>query len=184
MADRERGMALVTVLFLLALLMVLALVLGGRVLRATRDAAWAGGRAQALYAADAGIEWARQQLADSYPASAGWATYLAGAPGDDRYPERPAFTTAVGTATVDIFLRDNPDGDGDPRHDNDLRLFVLARARAAVGGDTLVEALCGYTPASPAYPQAAGGEPVAATPGGDTPAPLWEAPANRFRLDE
>lgn len=184
MAGHERGMALVTTLFLLALLMILALVLGDRVIRITREGAWSGAREQALYAADAGIEWARMQLAGNYATSAGWATYLASSPGDDRYPDRPAFTIMVGAITVDIFLRDNPDGDGDSRHDNDLKLFVLSRARAAVGAEAMVEALCSYTPPSENLPQAGRAASSAVDPGGAGRPVSWDGPVNRFRLGE
>jgi type II secretory pathway pseudopilin PulG len=148
MRCRERGMALVTVLLLLALLLVLALVLGDKVTRAMRSTAATGIRDEALHAAGGGIEWARLQLAITYPTSSGWSTYLAGAPGGERYPERPVFSTVVGRIPVDIYLRDNPDDDGDPQRDNDLKLLVLARARPPGGPDVLVESLCGFTAAA------------------------------------
>lgn len=146
MACRERGIALLTVLFLLALLMILAMTLAEKTLRATRGSALAGAREQALQAAAGGAEWARHRLASTYRASNGWATYLAGAPDGERYPTRPAFQTSIGGMAVDIFLRDNPDGDGDPRRDNDLHLFVLVCARPPVGADVRVEVLCGVDP--------------------------------------
>ena len=144
---------MVTVVFFLAILLVLALMLSDKVLRATRTAALAGSRDQALQAAAAGIEWARHRLAASYQTSSGWASYLAEAASGTRYPERPIFTTSIGQVTVDIYLRDNPDGDGDPRRDNDLQVFALARARAASGAEVLVESLCGFAPEA-AYRQA------------------------------
>lgn len=150
---RESGLALVTVLFLLALLMVMALILSDKVLRATRDAALSAARDQGLQAAGAGIEWARHQLATTYRSSSGWATYLAAAPAGESYPGEPAFSFDVGRVPVDIYLRDNPDGDGDPRRDNDLRIFVLARARPANGPEILVESLCGFDAESAVYRQ-------------------------------
>lgn len=157
MRCRERGMALVTVLLLLALLLVLALLLGDKVTRALRSTALTGLRDEALHAAGGGIEWARHQLAATYPASSGWATYLAGASAGERYPEAPVFSTMVGRVPVDIYVRDNPDGDDDPQHDNDLKLLVLARARPPGGAEVLVESLCGFAAAdATAYRQAGG----------------------------
>lgn len=151
----ERGLALVTVLFFLAILLVLALMLSDKVLRATRSASRAATRDQTLQAAAAGVEWARHQLAATYRASSGWATYLAGTANGTSYPAHPVFTVDIGQIAVDIYLRDNPDGDADPHRDNDLKVFVLSRARAANGSDLVVESLCGFTPES-AYRQ--GGE--------------------------
>ena len=181
MRCREHGLALVTVLFFLAILLVLALVLSDKVLRATRSTARAATRDQALQAAAAGIEWARHQLAVSYRASSGWATMLAGAADGTRYPERPVFTTSVGQVAVDIFLRDNPDGDANPHRDNDLMVFILARARTAEGGDVLVESLCGFAPEA-AYRQA--GEDLRRSGQStlDGPAEPWAAPLNTFPL--
>lgn len=146
MRCRERGMALVTMLFVLALLLAMALMFGDKVTRALRGTARTAARDQALQAAGAGIEWARHRLAATYATSAGWAAYLAAAPAGERYPETPVFSTLIDRVAVDIFMRDNPDGDDDPRHDNDLKLLILARARPAGGPDVLVESLCGLDP--------------------------------------
>lgn len=180
---RERGMALVTVLFLLALLLVLALMLSDKVIRSTRSTARAGARDQALQAAGAGIEWARHRLATTYLTSSGWAAYLAGAPAGERYPEAPAFTTVIGPVTVDIFLRDNPDGDSDPRRDNDLKLLILARARPATGPDVLVEGLCGFDVHTAAdYRQGGGDARRSGQATTDGPAEPWSAPVATFHL--
>ncbi|MCK4535878.1 MAG: hypothetical protein KAT93_02630 [Desulfuromonadales bacterium] len=144
MACREKGMALATVIFVLALLMVLALVLTDKVLKATRGTAAANAREQALSAANAGIEWGRRQLAATYASSDRWRSYLSQASEDLRYPSVPSLTTSTNGLQVDIFLRDNPDGDGDWQCDNDLRIFMLARARTPLGAETIVETLCGF----------------------------------------
>lgn len=157
MRCRERGMALATVLLMLALLSVLALTLGEKVTRAIRSTALTGSRDQALHAAGGGIEWARQRLAVTYPTSSGWAVYLAGAPGGERYPETPAFSTEIGQVPVDIFLRDNPEDDGNPQRDNDLKLMVLARARPPGGPEVLIESLCGFDAGFAAGYRQAGG---------------------------
>lgn len=153
MRYRERGLALVTILFFLAILMVLALMLSDKVLRATRGTYRAATRDQALQAAAAGIEWARHQLAATYRATSGWSSYLAASTSGTNYPENPAFSTEVGFVSVDIYLRDNPDGDDDPRRDNDLKLFVLSRARTVDGAEILVEGLCGFIAEDSGYRQ-------------------------------
>ena len=45
-----------------------------------------------------------------------------------------------------VFLRDNPDGDHDFQADNDLKIFVLSRARDSRGRSAIVEALCELVP--------------------------------------
>jgi len=181
---RERGLALVTVLFLLALLMVLALILSDKVLRGTRDAALSAARDQALQAAGAGIEWARHQLAVTYRSSSGWATYLAAVPTGEGYPGEPAFSFDVGRVAVDIYLRDNPDGDGDPRRDNDLRLFVLARARPASGPEILVESLCGFEADAAVYRQEGVDSRRSGQTGSAGLADPWGSRARTFRLTD
>lgn len=182
MRCRERGLALVTVLLLLALLLVMALVLCDKTINATRDQVRAGAREQALQAAGAGIEWARHQLTTTYRGTAGWATYLAVAPGGERYPAAPAFSTTVGGVPVDIFVRDNPDGDDDPRRDHDLKLFVLAWARSPAGAEIVVESLCGFASADAAYRQAGEDSRHSGQAVTDGPAEPWTAPVSTFHL--
>jgi hypothetical protein len=182
MRCREEGLALVTVLLLLAVLLVVALVYSDKLSRASRDTVRAGAGEQALQAAVAGIEWARQQLAVTYRTSSGWASYLALAADGERYPETPAFTTSIGRITVDIFLRDNPDGDGDPHRDNDLRLFVLARAHPVNGPDILVESLCGFETDAGRYLQAGQNSRRSGEAMTDGLAEPWAAPQVNFNL--
>lgn len=162
MACRERGMALVSVLVLLAVLLVMAHVLAEKSWQSLRLAAAAGERAQLFWAAQAGIEVARLRLAQDYRSSDGWQAYLAA--GTPRgYPQAPAWTCAVNGLTVEIFLRDNADGDDDLQRDNDLKLFVLARALGSQGGEALVESLCGFDlPARAGYAAPAVQAPVGA----------------------
>jgi len=184
MRCREQGLALVSVLLLLAVLLVVALVFSDKISRASRETARAGAGDQALQAAAAGIEWARQRLAETYRSSSGWSAYLAAATDAERYPATPAFSTGFGRVAVDIFVRDNPDGDGDPRRDNDLQIFVLARARPAGGTEVLVESLCGFEAEGNHYLQAghdgrrSGAAPV------DGLADPWAAPLARFSLTD
>ncbi|HKL25889.1 MAG TPA: hypothetical protein VJ910_06645 [Desulfuromonadales bacterium] len=143
MACRERGMTLVTVILVLALMMVLALVLTDKVIQASRAAAAADRRQQALDAASAGIDWGRTRLAEDYAGSAGWQTYLSAAPGAHKYPAAPAFSLTVNGLPVELYIRDNADGDHDWRNDNDLRIYLLARVAVPTTAETVIEALCG-----------------------------------------
>lgn len=185
MPCRERGLALVSVLQLLALLLVIGLMLGEKVLRATRGERLAGVREQAVQAAGTGIEWTRHRLAASYAESSGWALHLTGAPGGERYPEIPVFSLTVGAVPVDIFVRDNPDGDADPRRDSDLKLMVMARARPPGGAPVMVETLCGFDAATAAGYRQSGGDPGrSGQADADGVAAPWAAPADSFHLHE
>ncbi len=167
---RERGMALVTVIFLLALLLVLALVLCEKVLQATRRTASAGSRAQALSAAAAGIEWARDRLADEHRQGGGWNDWLAACGQEGHYPSAPFYRLEINRAAVEIYVRDNPDGDSNPRQDSDGRLFVLARVPLGDGGEVVIEGLCGAGPAAHGITEVA-----EADPGGVGAAPVISA---------
>lgn len=146
MAYSERGMALINVVLILAVLLAMAHLLAEKVWQSTRQTADANHRQQVFWAAQAGIEAARQGLSADYATAGGWQAYLtADTPG--RYPSTPTWLIQVNGIAVEIFLRDNTDGDGDPGRDNDLKLYVLARARGREGIEAMVECLCGFTPA-------------------------------------
>jgi hypothetical protein len=143
MACNERGMALVSVVLMLTLLLTMAHVLTEKVWQSTRQTADAANREQLFWAAQAGIESARQQLAANYSSSGGWQNFLRTAT-PQAYPLDPAWVRQVNGLPVEIYLRDNPDGDGDVRKDNDLKVFVLARARGRQGAEAIIESLCGF----------------------------------------
>jgi hypothetical protein len=172
-------MALASVVFVLALLMVLAMILTDKVLKATRGRAASNAREQALSAANAGIEWGRLQLAATYAGSGRWHNYLSRATADLQYPPAPALTTVANGLQVEIFVRDNPDGDDDWQHDNDLRLFMLARARTPLGAEALIEAQCGFAAAHTAtgYRQLTADHTVT----GPGPEP---GPASQFHMND
>lgn len=143
MACNEKGMALINVVLMLAVLLAMASVLAEKVWQSTRQSAAANQREQVFWAAQAGIEAARQRLSADYAASGGWQTFLAA--GTARaYPTAPAWVTEINGIDVEISLRDNPDGDDDMHRDNDLKVFVLARARGREGVEAMVESLCGF----------------------------------------
>ena len=142
-AGNERGMALVSVVLMLSVLLTLAHILTEKVWQSTRQVADAANREQIFWAAQAGIEAARQRLTADYASSGGWQNFLT-ATTLQRYPAAPAWTTEINGVPVEIYLRDNPDGDDDVRNDNDLKVFVLARARGRRGAEAMIESLCGF----------------------------------------
>ncbi len=156
MVCNERGMALVSVVLILTVLLSMAYIFTEKVWQSTRQGANAAIREQVFWAAQAGIEAARQQLAANYAGSGGWQTYLT-VDTLQTYPAVPAWVTEVNGLAVEIYLRDNPDGDGDAGKDNDLKIFVLARARGLRGAEAMVESLCGFDiSATAGYGPAAG----------------------------
>ena len=155
MVCNQRGMALVSVLLVLTVLLTLGHILAEKIWHSTRQAGAADRRTQLFWATQAGIETARQRLASSYAESRGWQTYLN--PGTaPAYPQTPTWTCNVNGIPVEIFLRDNPDGDDDPRIDNDLKIFVLARAKGPGETEAMLECLCGFDPPTAAGTSAAG----------------------------
>jgi type II secretory pathway pseudopilin PulG len=142
MACNQRGMALVSVVVMLAVLLTLSHILAEKIWQSTRRVGAENRQEQALWATQGGIEAARQTLATSYADSRGWRNYLSSA--GPAYPDAPAWVSTVNGFPVEIFLRDNPDGDDDLRTDNDLKIFVLARARGPGEVEAMVESLCGF----------------------------------------
>jgi hypothetical protein len=137
-------MALVSVVLMLAVLLTMAHLLAEKVWQSTRQTAAANHREQVFWAAQAGIELARQQLSSNYSGTGGWQTLLSN--GVERnYPATPVWVDEISGVRVEVFLRDNPDGDGDVLRDNDLKVFVLARARGRDGQEAMVESLCGFS---------------------------------------
>ncbi|NIQ11962.1 MAG: hypothetical protein GWO23_20990, partial [Gammaproteobacteria bacterium] len=127
----ERGMALVSVIVILAVLMTLAQILFEKVWSSTRQAAKAGSREQVYWAAQSGIEAARKRLTNTYATSLNWSNYFTSTQGV--YSATPVWSYSISGVIVDIFLRDNPDGDNTFQMDNDLKVFVLSRAKKGQG---------------------------------------------------
>ena len=144
MACKERGMALITILFALTLLMMLALVLTEKVLQASHATVLAQRPDQAMDIAAAGIAWGRRHLSATYLSSGNWHDYLATIPAESRYASTPTFVLDLNGQTVELFVRDNPDGDNNWQQDNDLQLYLLARLATAQGPEMVIEALCGF----------------------------------------
>jgi hypothetical protein len=145
MAGNQRGMALVSVLLILTVLLNLAHILAEKVWQSSRQVADAASRAQLFWVAQAGVEAARRQLTTGYAGSGGWRNFLTGGIAGS-YPSTPAWVNDIHGLSVEIYLRDNPDGDDDVLNDNDLKIFVLARTRGAQGGEVMIECLCGFDP--------------------------------------
>lgn len=145
MLCHERGMALISVMLLLAMLLALVHILCDKVWQTTRQAAVAASREKLFWAAQSGIEEARHKLAETYLDSFGWSRYLT-AVTPFNYPSTPVWQTLSNGMTVEIFLRDNQDGDDDHRRDNDLKIYVLGRAKGGRGNEVIIECLCGFNP--------------------------------------
>ena len=143
----DKGMALVSVVLMLAVLLAMAQVLVEKVWQSTRQGVAADRREFLFWAAQSGLESARKQLAEGYRASAGWQSFLS-AGSVREYPATPAWFESSNGQQVEIYLRDNEDGDGDLRRDNDLKVYVLVRARGEAGGEVLLESLCGFETAT------------------------------------
>lgn len=141
MGSSERGMALVSVLFLLALFLALGTILSDKILHSIQTRSRSAVVERSYWAAAAGIEWGRQRLGEHYQASGGWRDYLAGTEGP-HYSAAPCFTIRVDDIPVRLYVRDNPDGDQDFTRDNDLQVYLLAQADAGTGGETRIESLC------------------------------------------
>jgi hypothetical protein len=168
-------MALVSVILMLTVLMALAHVFVEKVWQSTRQRAEAASKEQVFWAAQAGLEYARQQLATSYVGSGGWRTFLT-ASTPQAYPAGPAWETEINGLSVEVFLRDNLDGDGDEHLDNDLKIFVLACARGRQGTEVLVESLCGFERPS------AGGHDQSALPVITAGSSLSEQPVSNYDI--
>ncbi len=139
----ERGIALVTVIVMAAVLMVVGSLVAYKVMNSSRGAAVEGSKTKAYYAANAGIEWARRELSLRYSNTGKWNDLLSESPEEGRYPANPQLKPPGGidSIPVRIYIRDNID-DNDYKTDNDLWLFVLSEAEARDGSKTIVEAQC------------------------------------------
>jgi hypothetical protein len=146
MGFNERGMALVSVIVILTVLMTLAHILYEKIWYSSRQVAKAGRREQVYWAAQSGIETARKRLSNTYATSLNWSNYFTSNQGV--YSATPVWSYDVSGVMVDIFLRDNPDGDDNFQRDNDLKVFVLSRAKRGQAGEAIIEALCGFEEAA------------------------------------
>jgi hypothetical protein len=143
----DKGMALVSVVLMLTVLLAMAQVLVEKVWQSTRQGVAADRREFLFWAAQSGLESARKRLAENYLSSSGWQSLLS-AGGAREYPVTPVWADISNGQQVEIYLRDNEDGDGDFRRDNDLKIYVLVRARGNAGGEVLLESLCGFEAAT------------------------------------
>lgn len=158
MLCRERGMALINVVVMLAILLALSHILCEKIWQSARQATAASAREQVFWAAQAGIEDARDRLASAYIDSALWSNFLVSET-PLTYPATPAWETSLNGINIAVFLRDNEDGDGNHRRDNDLKIYILGRARGAGGAEVCIECLAGFVPASANDPASAARDP-------------------------
>ncbi|PLX80965.1 MAG: hypothetical protein C0614_07040 [Desulfuromonas sp.] len=141
MASDQRGMALVSVVLMLAAMLLLAMTLTEKVIQSSRTLGHERLRQVSYWGANSAIEWARAELTRHYLAEAGWDALLT-AQAD--HPEQALWHQELNGVQVEIFLRDNLDGDDDPLTDNDLKVLVLARTGQGSPPEVLIECLCGF----------------------------------------
>ena len=145
----DRGMALVSVVLMLTVLLAMAQVLVEKVWQSTRQGVAADRREMLFWAAQSGLETARKRLAEGYLGTAGWQSLLTAGLARE-YPTTPVWADVSNGHTVEVYLRDNVDGDDDLLHDNDLKIYILVRAHGEAGGEVLIESLCKFEAAADA----------------------------------
>ena len=141
MGSDQRGMALVSVVLLLGVLLLLAMVLTEKVIHSSQILGREGLRQASYWGANSGIEWARAELARQYLTQSGWNALLS-AQAD--HPEQALWHQELNGIPVEIFVRDNLDGDDDSLKDNDLKVLVQARTRQGSAPEVIIECLCGF----------------------------------------
>ncbi|MDT8441676.1 MAG: hypothetical protein RQ723_08440 [Desulfuromonadales bacterium] len=151
MAVRQGGMALVSVVLLLATLMLLALTLTEKVATSSRILAREQLRQRSYWAASAAVEWARPQLASAFRDHGDWRQLLP--PDEDGYAAEPVWTIAIDDLPVDLYLRDSSGEDDAAGTERDLQLLLLART-GRTGAELLLECRCGFDSALLAAEQA------------------------------
>lgn len=167
----ERGIALVTVIFMTAVIMAIVSLVGYKVLRSIRGSAAEGVKTKTYYAANAGLDSARIYLSDNYISKNYWNYILdpdaepgysgaATEPSEDLYMHNsdlePAGFTTDPPITVQVFVKDNNDGDNDYGIDTDQLVMVNVEARAVDGSSTMVEARLLYDDSVDSYSQLGG----------------------------
>ncbi len=162
----ERGIALLTVLMMTAIMMVIVSLVGYKVLRSTRGTVTEGLKTKAYYAASAGVDSARLQLSDQYIASDYWQNILDPDPANitpaaDLYMRsttlEPAGFTTSPPLTLQVFIKDNNDGDSDYGIDTDQLVMVNVEAVAPDGRtSSMVEARLLYDDSDSGYSQLGG----------------------------
>lgn len=162
----ERGIALLTVLMMTAIMMVIVSLVGYKVLRSTRGTATEGLKTKAYYAASAGVDSARLQLSEQYITSDYWQNILDPDPANitpaaDLYMRsttlEPAGFTTSPPLTLQVFIKDNNDGDSDYGIDTDQLVMVNVEAVAPDGRtSSMVEARLLYDDSNSGYSQLGG----------------------------
>lgn len=172
MRHDERGIALMTVIFMTAVMMVIVSLVGYKVLRSTKGSAAEGIKTKTYYAANAGLDNARIYLSDNYINKNYWNYILdpdaepgytgsATNPSEDLYQhsgdlEPTGFATDPPIA-VQVFVKDNNDGDGNYGVDTDQLIMVNVEAVAPDGRTTtMVEARLLYDDSVDSYSQLGG----------------------------
>jgi hypothetical protein len=126
---RDRGLALVLVLSVMSVLLLAGAIATSVILSGLRVSAQDTATKRALFCAEAGLAAGRAFFGANYPQ---WSAYLACnlSGGCTGYPlVGYADTAGAGRLRYEVRILDNIDEAGapDPRHDNDLTVFIEAR---------------------------------------------------------
>lgn len=158
----NRGIALVTVILMTAVIMVIVSLVGYKVIRSTAGSAAEGLKTKTYYAANSGLEVGRLYLSQNYVSSNYWADILTegGTPDADLYLRvenmEPTGYVSNPPLTISSYIKDNND-DGNYAIDTDQLVMVNVEATTANGEVvTLVEARLLYDDSIDSYAQLGG----------------------------
>ncbi|TYO99931.1 hypothetical protein EDC39_10191 [Geothermobacter ehrlichii] len=170
----DRGIALVTVIMMTACIMAIVTLVAYKVLRSTTDSVAVKSKAQTYHNANAGLENARLILNDQYKSSEFWHYFLDpdsdpnySGPATDPDQNKNLFLRATGLVpanfgndpdlSIDVFVKDNDDGDGTNAVDTDQLILVNVRAQRTDGAVTMIESRLLFDDSEDSYSQAGGG---------------------------
>lgn len=168
----EKGIALVMVIMMTAVVMMIVSLVGFKVLRSTKGSAIEGLKTKTYEAANSGLENARVYLSDNYISQNNWQYVLDPdtAPGYSGSPTNPqadlyqhsTLLEPAGFVTdppmdIKVYVKDNNDGDDNYGIDTDQLIMVNVEATAPDGRTTtLVEARLLYDDSIDSYSQLGG----------------------------
>ncbi|RMF42474.1 MAG: hypothetical protein D6751_11990, partial [Deltaproteobacteria bacterium] len=145
MLRNDRGVALITVIMMTGCIMAIVTLVAYKVLRSTTNSTSVRSKAVTYQGANAGLEYARMVLNDNYKASQFWQYYLdpdsdpnysGPATNPDTNPDLflevddlvPANFSGDPNLGLNVYVRDNNDGDGTNAVDTDQMILVNVRA--------------------------------------------------------
>jgi len=169
----ERGLALVSVILMTAVIMVIVSIVTYKVIRSTSASGTVGLKSKTYYAANGGLENARVELDAQYESSSYWQDFLdpdtaPGYTGPATNPQPdlylavdnllPAGFATVPPINLQILIKDNNDGDDNYAVDTDQLVMVNVQAqRAGDDTQTMVETRLLFDDSRDSYSQLGGG---------------------------